>query len=199
MAALHSGETADLGGSLGSDAQTVTALALCQASPVWPSTAMASLGHRHGSPMFGSSLLSPIATLPFCCAVPQEPERQASWISYCCVWLPASQPQGGGRKTAWRFQSLAHSPQAHLAVCLSFSKCIYPPSFGHADAEVSVICPGRHLQKLPVPNTSHPSPTPTLHCANQDPGWEGQRDPLLVTQTWNHPASPFPIVAQPHK
>ena len=105
MAALHSGETADLGGSLGSDAHTVTALALCQASPVWPSTAMASLGHRHGSPMFGSSLLSPIATLPFCCAVPQEPERQASWISYCCVWLPASQPQGGGRKTAWRFQS----------------------------------------------------------------------------------------------
>ena len=96
MAALHSGETADLGGSLDSDAQTVTALALCQASPVWPSTAMASLGHRHGSPMFGSSLLSPIATLPFCRAVPQEPERQASWISCCCVWLPASQPQGGG-------------------------------------------------------------------------------------------------------
>lgn len=102
MAALHSGETADLGGSLGSDAQTVTALALHQASPVWPSAAMVSLGHRHSSSMFGSRLLpSPMATFPFQCAGrPPGTCKTDLTDTYCCVWVAAFS-SGAGVGAGW--------------------------------------------------------------------------------------------------
>lgn len=97
LAALHSGETADLGGSLGPDAQTVTALAPCQGLPGLAFHAMVSLGHRRGSLAFGSGLpLSPVATLPLCGAVPQEPKGQASWIAYGGVWVPVFSASGVG-------------------------------------------------------------------------------------------------------
>lgn len=104
MAALHSGETADLGDCLGSDAQTVTALALGQASPVWPLTAMVSLGHRHSGSMFGSNLLhSPMATLPSSAVLnPQDPQRVGFAGYLPAASFSASEP---GRRTTWGFQS----------------------------------------------------------------------------------------------
>lgn len=167
MAALHSGETADLGGSLGSDAQTVTALALCQASPVWSSSAMASLGHRHSSSVFDSSLLSPIATLPFFCAVPQEPERLASWISYCCVWLPVSQPQHGGERQPGDFNhgAQATSPVLRLTLLFSFhfqnASILLPLGMQMLNSQLFVL---EDTSKNCLFRTSQPSPPhPSLY------------------------------------
>lgn len=87
MAALHSEEAADLRGSLGSDAQTVTALALCQASLVWPSAAMVSLGHKYnGGAMFGLGLLSPMATQPWA-SVPTRTMKGCTPTGYLCSQL----------------------------------------------------------------------------------------------------------------
>jgi hypothetical protein len=84
LAALHSEEAADLGGSLGSDAQTVTALAPFQASLVWPSTAMVSLGHKYNSSaMFDLGLFSPIAAQPWA-SVPTRTMEGCTSTGYLC-------------------------------------------------------------------------------------------------------------------
>lgn len=145
--------------------------------------------------MFGFSLPSPIATLPFCRAVPQEPEMQASWISYCRVWLPVSQPQGGGERQPGDFNRRAQATSLILRLTLlfsfHFSKCIYSPSSRHADAEFSAIRPGRCRQKMVSP--MHPAPPPPAFTL------QTRAQTALVIQTWNHPARPFPNLALPHK
>lgn len=98
LASLHSGETTDLRGSLGSDAQTVTALALCQASLVWPSTAMVSLGYRHSSLMLGAAFFLLLRQpCPWAMLAPKNLGNLKGRPpdSLLLVCLPASQPQGG--------------------------------------------------------------------------------------------------------
>lgn len=122
LAVLHSGETADLGSCLDSDVQTVTALALRQASPVWPFTAMVGLGHRHSRSMFGSSILhSPMATLPFCYAGSREPERQASMDTFLLHLDACLSASGWGRRTIWRFQSESTGHITFIRLTLPFS------------------------------------------------------------------------------
>lgn len=123
MAALHSGETADLRDCLGSDAQTVTALALCQASQfglpqpwsVWVTDTTA----QCLAPAFFALLWPPFpsAVLP-----PRTLEGKLHWISSSCIWMPVSRPQAGGEGQPGGFNQRAQatSPSSGSSCCFHF-------------------------------------------------------------------------------